>query len=100
MAAQPQGVAPPSPGELRLHGERIVDAVLFGEACRIGSTPPSSVITVDGVVAVPSVATSITASPFCKSPSVAAGMWLMTCWKSDPPARPIPPLVPGPAPAP
>src|SRR5215813_6740934 len=74
-----QGVAPPSAGALKLQGERIVEAALDGEACKIGSTPARSVITVDAFVADPSVATSITASPFARSVSPAAGIRLIIC---------------------
>lgn len=48
----------------RLQGERIEEALLFGEACKMGSTPPSNVITEGTPFEPPSVATIITASPF------------------------------------
>ena len=52
----------------------------LGEAARrIGSTPLSRIITVDGDVSLPSVATIIRASPFCMSARVAAGMRLNIC---------------------
>src|SRR5258708_19544245 len=54
----------------------------------MGSTPPSSVITVDGPLAPPSVATIITASPFCKSANAAAGMRLLICCRSAVPPSP------------
>src|SRR5260370_20314990 len=60
----------------------------------MGSTPPSSVITVDGPLAPPSVATIITASPFCKSANAAAGMRLIICCRS---AMPPPPDLPVPS---
>src|SRR5713226_7149940 len=94
-SAQHYGVAAsPPPPLLRLHGERIVDAVLLGEDSRMGSTPPSRVITVDRPFAPPSVATIMTASPFCRSDSVAAGMRLIICCRSaapPPPGLPVPP---------
>src|SRR6266481_8731580 len=87
--ARHHGVAAsPPPPLLRLHGERIVDALLLGEASKIGSTPPSSVITVYGPLAPPSVATIITASPFCKSANAAAGMRLIICCRSAMPPSP------------
>src|SRR5712692_5123557 len=92
MAASPPGAL------LRLHGERIVEGLLLGEASRMGSTPPSKVITVDTPFGPPSVATIMTASPFCKSASVAAGMRLITCCRSaapPPPDLPIPLAPPG-----
>src|SRR5467141_4173952 len=93
-ARQHYGVAASPPLPLpRLHGERIVDALLLGEASRMGSTPPSKVITVDCPFVPPSVATIITASPFCRSASFAAGMRLIICCKSavpPPPGLPIP----------
>src|SRR5258708_28084346 len=76
-----------------LHGERIVEGLLLGEACRMGSTPPSKVITVGMPFGPPSVATTMTASPFCKSASAAAGMRLIICCRSalpPPPGLPIP----------
>jgi len=65
----------------RLHGERIVDGLLLGEASKMASTPPSSVITVETPVAPPSVATIMTASPFCKSGECGGGaaMRLIIC---------------------
>src|SRR5713226_5734303 len=92
--AQHYGVAAsPPPPLLRLHGERIVDALLLGEASRMGSTPASRVIAVDTPFAPASVATTITASPSCKSASAAAGMRLIVCCRSavpPPPGLPIP----------
>src|SRR5260370_25235661 len=82
-----------------LHGERIVEGLLLGEACRMGSTPPSKVITVDMPFGPPSVATTMTASPFCRSSSEAAGMRLIICFRSAepaPPGLPIPPDPPEP----
>src|SRR5258706_11138538 len=94
---QHYGVAASPPLPLpRLHGERIVDALLLGEASRMGSTPPSKVITVDTPFAPPSVATTITASPFCKSASVAAGMRLIVCCRSAAPPLPGLPIPPDP----
>src|SRR5467141_4298547 len=91
-ARQHYGVAASPPLPLpRLHGERIVDALLLGEASRMGSTPPSRVITVDTPFAPPSVATTMTASPFCKSASRAAGMRLIICCRSALPPPPGPP---------
>ena len=78
---------PPRRPSTRFHGERMVPAWL-GAAVRIGSTPLNRMIAVEGESALPSVATIIKASPFCKSASVTAGMRLNICWKSGaPPAR-------------
>src|SRR5689334_16469350 len=82
--------ASPPGASLKLQGERIVEALLFGDACRIGSTPPSSVITDGTPLGPPSVARIITTSPFCNSARVAAGMRLMACWKSPLPPAPLP----------
>src|SRR2546430_13271164 len=80
MAFAHHGVAPsPPPPAPRLHGERIISGVALEDACRIGSTPPSRLITVLGVVEEPSVATIINASPFIKSESEAAGMRAIIC---------------------
>src|SRR6267143_7302900 len=96
-ARQHYGVAPSPPLPLpRLHGERIVDALLLGEASRMRSTPPSKVITVDTPFVPPSVATTITASPFCKSANVAAGMRLIVCCRSAVPPLPGLPIPPDP----
>src|SRR6267143_663535 len=80
-----------------LQGERIVDALLFGEAWRMGSTPPRRVIAVGIPPGRPSVATSMTASPFCKSERVAGGMRLIACCKSG---EPFPAGLPIPADSP
>src|SRR5260370_9006938 len=91
--------ATPPPLLPRLHGERIVEGLFLGEASRMGSTPPSKVITVDTPFGPPSVATTMTASPFCKSASVAAGMRPIICCRSPeppPPGLPIPPDLPEP----
>ena len=48
----------------------------------MASTPLSSVIAVTPPEAPPSVATIITASPFCKSASVAGGIRFRICWRS------------------
>src|SRR5260370_5514677 len=91
--------ASPPPLLPRLHGERIVEGLLRGEASRRGSTPQSKVITVDTPFGPPSVATTMTASPFCKSASVAAGMRPIICCRSPeppPPSLPIPPALPEP----
>src|ERR1700674_5827149 len=97
-ATQHYGVAASPPLPLpRLHGERIVDALLLGEASRIGSTPPSKVITVDTPFGPPSVATTMTASPFCKSANVAAGIRLIVCCRSAVPPLPGLPIPPDPA---
>jgi hypothetical protein len=61
-----------------LQGESII-AWLAGEAVKMGSTPASNVIAVTPPDVVPSVVTIITASPFCKSAIVAAGMRLSIC---------------------
>ncbi len=50
----------------------------LGAACRIGSTPLIKVIAVP-VPAVPSVETSMTASPLCRSASDDAGIRLSIC---------------------
>src|SRR5450755_4077972 len=97
------GVPASPPGApLRLHGESIEDAPV-GDPCRIGSTPASSVMVVTSVL-LPSVPTSITASPFCKSEIFAAGMRLIICCKSIAPpprrSRPPPPALAAPPPWP
>src|SRR6266704_472665 len=86
---QHQGVAASPPGALpRLQGVRIVEALALGEASRMGSTPPSKVIAVGAPFGPPSVATTMTASPFCKSARVAAGMRLIAgCRSGAPPGR-------------
>src|SRR3974390_2636673 len=63
-AAHGVPAAPPPPPLLQLHAARIDAACPCGEACRMGSTPPSSVITVGCESLSPAVATIITASPF------------------------------------
>jgi hypothetical protein len=69
----------------------------LGDAERIASTPVSRVIAVGSVAAAPSVATMITASPFCSSEMVTAGIRLNICWKSGgPPERKPAPLPGGP----
>jgi hypothetical protein len=50
-----------------------------GAALRIGSTPANNVIAVGPEEALPSVATSITASPLFKSLTATAGMRLSIC---------------------
>src|SRR6266702_6304183 len=100
---QHQGVASSPPGVLpRLQGVRIVEALALGDASRIGSTPPSKVIAVGAPFGPPSVATTMTASPFCKSARVAAGMRLIACCRSGaPPPAGLPiPAAPPPAPGP
>src|SRR5260370_37291355 len=90
--------ASPPPPVLRLHGDRIVDGLLWGEAFRMGSTPPSRVMTADTPFGPPSVATTMTASPFCKAASVAGGSTLSFCCdkaRNSPP----PPISPPPHPA-
>src|SRR5215472_11239771 len=69
----PPGAPPP-----RFQGVSIMACPAPGEACRIGSTPLTRVIAVCGVVEVPSVASTITASPFCRfmSANVVDGMRL------------------------
>jgi hypothetical protein len=59
--ASPPGAPPP-----RFHGVSIIAELPLGAACRIASTPLSTVIAVWGLVAVPSVARMMTASPFCR----------------------------------
>src|SRR5205823_13413768 len=76
------GASPPAPVP-RLHGERIVDGLLFGEASRIGSTPPSRVMTVGTPLAPPSVATIMTASPFCRSEERRVGKECRRWWAGD-----------------
>src|SRR5271169_2333045 len=90
----PAAASPPP----RFQGDRSIAArLLLGAADRIGSTPLSNVIAVGCVLAVPWVATIITASPFCKSASATAGIRFNICWKSGgPPGRELPPLPPGP----
>jgi hypothetical protein len=61
----------------------------------MASTPFSTVIAVTPPEVVPCVATIITASPFCKLPSVAGGIRLRICWRSGaPPGRGPPGLPP------
>src|ERR1700681_282379 len=61
------------PGAPSDQGESKEDALRFGAAVRIASTPASSVIAVAASGPTPSVATIITASPFCTSASVLLG---------------------------
>src|SRR5579871_4796046 len=51
----------------------------FGDAVRIGSTPPSNVMAVTSPLPFPSEATTITASSFCKSARVELGIRLRIC---------------------
>src|SRR5436305_9856110 len=78
---------PSPPGDApRFHGERIVAAAApLGTAVSIGSMPEIRVIAVGAEVALPSVATTIIASPFCRSEIDALGMRLNICWKSGDP---------------
>src|ERR1700690_3679270 len=91
--AAPAAASPPP----RFQGDKSIAArLLLGEADRMGSTPLSNVIAVGCVLAVPCVATIITASPFCKSASATAGIRFSICWKSGgPPRRKFPALPPG-----
>jgi hypothetical protein len=57
----------------------MVAAAPLGAAVKIGSTPAINVIAVGAELALPSVATSITASPFCRSEIVTPGMRLSIC---------------------
>src|SRR5580693_1354801 len=74
----------------------------LGDACKMGSTPDSSVIatTPPDAPELSDVATIMTASPFCKSVRLEAGILEIACCKSPPcppaPPRPAPPLAPGP----
>ena len=73
----PAAASAPPP---RFHGESNIAArLLLGEADKMGSTPLSKVMAVGCVVAVPWVVTIITASPFCKSAMVTAGMRFNIC---------------------
>src|SRR5262249_21784509 len=69
--------SPPPPPKLQ--GERIMSGVALEEAWRIGSTPPSNVMMVLGVVEEPSVATIMSASPLLKSAMAATGMRPSIC---------------------
>src|ERR1019366_1008651 len=91
-------IAPATPPVDKFQGERMVPAWL-GEAVRIGSTPLNRMIAVEGELALPSVATIIRASPFCKSASVTAGMRLSICWKSGGPPERCPCPFPGDGPS-
>src|SRR5208282_1791885 len=93
----PAAASAPAPPPPRFQGERSIAArLLLGEAERMGSTPLSNVIAVGCVATVPWVATIITASPFCKSASAAAGSRFSICWKSGgPPGREPPPFALG-----
>src|ERR1700722_4820096 len=75
----------------------------LGEACKIGSTPDSSVIATTPPTApeLSDVATIITASPFCKSARLDGDILETACCK-PPPSPPAPPRPPAPfaAPAP
>src|SRR5580698_5325557 len=74
----PPPASPPAP--LRFHGDNNIAACPpFGDAVRICSTPVNSVIAVGELVAEPSVATIMTALPFCKSAMVTAGSRLSIC---------------------
>src|SRR6516225_11696478 len=90
----------PPPPLLKLHGVRIDVACPCGEACRMGSTPPNSIITVGCESLSPEVATIITASPFWKSLNGVGGSRLSICCKSPPPRPPGPPPAPPGAPCP
>ena len=63
----------------RFQGDRMVVAAAGEAAVRIGSTPLSRIITCDGESAAPSVATIISASPFCNWLTVTAGMRFSIC---------------------
>ena len=72
--------------------------VSCGEADKMGSTPPSSVMAVTSPEFVPCVETIMTASPFCKSASGDGGTRLTICCRSacaPPPGRAFPPAPPG-----
>lgn len=56
------GHYPPPSGAEKLQGDNTM-SLAFGEAVRIGSTPPTTVMAVTGAPAVPSVETIMTASP-------------------------------------
>lgn len=58
-----------------LQGVSIAALLAPGAACRIGSTPLTSVMTVP-TPAAPSVERMTTASPLCRSVNVVAGAWL------------------------
>src|SRR5207245_1750027 len=94
--------SPPAPAVVpKFQGERSVTALVpGGAALKIGSTPASIVIAVGPALELPSVATSITASPLFRSAIVTAGMRLNICWKSGgpPPLRQVPPGAPPPGP--
>jgi hypothetical protein len=62
------------------HGESSIAArLVLGAADKTGSTPLNKMIAVGWVLAVPWVATIMTASPFCKSASVAVGIRFSIC---------------------
>src|SRR5579864_4754044 len=65
---------------LRFHGERIIAAPApAGAALRIGSTPEISLMAVGTEDEVPSVVTTITASPLFKSETEIPGIRLSIC---------------------
>src|ERR1700722_4446247 len=74
----------------------------LGEACKIGSTPDSSVIatTPPGAPVLSDVATIIPASPFCKAARLEGGSLGIACCKAPPcppaPPRAAPPFAPVP----
>jgi len=86
---------PPPPEGPRLQAPMKIAWLALGEAVRMASTPLSSVIAVTPPESVPCEATIITASPFFKSASVAAGSRLRNRLKSGAPPGRAPPGPPG-----
>src|SRR5208337_1839422 len=83
VVSSPLGAPPP-----RFQGDMNIAWLALPEEDRMASTPLSSVMAVTPPEAAPCVATIITASPFCKSASVAGGIRLRICWRSGaPPGR-------------
>jgi hypothetical protein len=78
-------VSPSPPDAFSDHGESSEDALRFGAAVKIASTPASNVIAVTAPESEPSVDTIITASPFCRSASVLLGKRLNIRCKSGGP---------------
>src|SRR5580658_9067764 len=87
-------VSPSPPGAPSDHGDSSEDALRFGAAVRMASTPASRVIAVTASEFPPSVETIITASPFCRSDSLLLGRRLNMRCKSGGPLPPGPPPAP------
>src|ERR1700730_12053873 len=91
--------SPSPPDVLSDHGESSVDALRFGAAVKIASTPATNLIAVAASDFSPAVARITTASPFCKSASLMVGIRLNMRCKSEGPFPPCaPPCPPCPPP--